>query len=97
MWDSYIWFLVCGSSEKCVIETLHRDVATSSGKQSQLHLVVSIRGSESTGVYQKSGPDTSDHSDEKLVRNLRNIEQKMFPHNHIIQYNSCNPVYCIYC
>ena len=54
-------------------------------------------GSESTGVYKKSGPDTSDHSDEKLVQNLWNIKQKMFPHNHIIQYKACNPVYCIYC
>ena len=70
MWDSYIRFLVCGSSEKCVIETLHRDLATSSGKQSQLHPVVSIRGSESTGVYQKSGPDNCDHSDGKLLQNL---------------------------
>jgi len=59
--------LVCGSSEKCVIETLNRDVATSSGKQLQLHPIVSIRGSESTGVYKKDGPYTSDHSDEKLV------------------------------
>jgi len=67
VWDSCIQFLVCGSSEECVIETLHRDVATSSGKQSQLHPIVSIRGSEGTGVYKKSGPDTSDHSDEKLV------------------------------
>lgn len=71
MWDSCIQFLVCGSSEECVIETLHRDVATSSGKQSQLHSLAFITGSESTGAYKKSGPDTSDHSDdEKLVQNL---------------------------
>lgn len=41
------------SSKECVIETLHRDVATSSDKRSQLHLLVSVRGSESTGAYKK--------------------------------------------
>jgi hypothetical protein len=53
VWDSCIQFLVCGSSEECVIETLHRDVATSSGKQSQLHPLAFITGSESTGAYKK--------------------------------------------
>lgn len=46
-------FLMSGSSEECIIETLHRGIASSSSEQSQLHPLVSINGSESTGEYKK--------------------------------------------